>query len=323
MNNKGMAISSILYTILILFLALLFGILGLISSSKATFDTLKERLYTDLNNEYPEVLFTINEEDSTKMDLKVRSRKYIDIVYLTTAGDVDENKLNVIGSTLPRPLGTFVVTQKVSSETYYLYLKDIHATIYKYQIIITGSGANMKGTIIPIIYNDSCAIRGNCSNPDPVYGLWTSAEGGELLVSWDELVNVYGLDIEKDCPAKNTDGCGSTILKSLNISGFLKIPSGITKIGKNQFRRNGSDETYLTGVEIPSTVVQIGAEAFNRMSTSVFTTAIFDDPSNWYYVKDDGTEEAIADVNKPSKAANKLCKASSGSPWSTRKWVKR
>lgn len=49
LNNKGIAISSILYTLLVLFVALIFGILGLIASSKATYDTLKIRLNNRLN----------------------------------------------------------------------------------------------------------------------------------------------------------------------------------------------------------------------------------------------------------------------------------
>ena len=98
----------------------------------------------------------------------------------------------------------------------------------------------------------------------------------------------------------------------------MKIPPGITKIGSNQFRNCQT----LKGVEIPSSVVEIGAQAFNKISTSVFTEAVFASPTNWYYVADDGSEVAISDLNNHSKAAVKLCKASSNSPWATRKWVK-
>lgn len=49
MNNKGMAVSGILYTLLVLFIALIFGILGLISSSKTTYDKLKHSVGDRLN----------------------------------------------------------------------------------------------------------------------------------------------------------------------------------------------------------------------------------------------------------------------------------
>ena len=49
LNNKGMAVSGILYTLLVLFIALIFGILGLISSSKTTYDKLKHSVGDRLN----------------------------------------------------------------------------------------------------------------------------------------------------------------------------------------------------------------------------------------------------------------------------------
>ena len=51
LNNKGMAISGILYSILILFLVLLFGILTLLASGKYTFDKLKGDIVKKLSNE--------------------------------------------------------------------------------------------------------------------------------------------------------------------------------------------------------------------------------------------------------------------------------
>lgn len=152
-----------------------------------------------------------------------------------------------------------------------------------------------------------------------LYGLYN---GNNLIVSWYDLVNVYGLDIEKNCPANDSAGCGSTVLVTNSLSGFLKIPPGITKIGKNQFRRNGSNDTLITGVEIPSTVVEIEAEAFNRNSTSVFVKAVFENTSNWYLIRN-GEEEAIEKVSDAKTMANKLCKASSSAYWSTNKWINK
>lgn len=50
--KKGIALSSILYTILVLFLALLYGIMALILSSRSTLETLKKNLFKELNPSY-------------------------------------------------------------------------------------------------------------------------------------------------------------------------------------------------------------------------------------------------------------------------------
>lgn len=51
MNNKGMAISSVLYIILVLFIALLYGVLGLITSGQKAFNKAKENVEESLNND--------------------------------------------------------------------------------------------------------------------------------------------------------------------------------------------------------------------------------------------------------------------------------
>lgn len=50
LNKKGIAISSIIYSILILFLMLIFGILSLLGSRKLTFDKFKSDVMNELNN---------------------------------------------------------------------------------------------------------------------------------------------------------------------------------------------------------------------------------------------------------------------------------
>ena len=51
LNNRGMALSGMLYTILVLFLALLFGILALVSSGRFTLDKLKKEVYSAINGD--------------------------------------------------------------------------------------------------------------------------------------------------------------------------------------------------------------------------------------------------------------------------------
>lgn len=49
LNNKGMAISGILYTILILFIVLIFGVLSVLASSKYSFDRFRSDIMERLN----------------------------------------------------------------------------------------------------------------------------------------------------------------------------------------------------------------------------------------------------------------------------------
>lgn len=82
-KSKGLAISSILYTLLILFLALLFGILGLITSSKATYDSYKNNLGNRLNG--------IEEPTIRTLSMKVNSSSIMVVVSALTAGNKIEN----------------------------------------------------------------------------------------------------------------------------------------------------------------------------------------------------------------------------------------
>ena len=52
LNNKGFAIASILYSIMVLFLILLLSILGMLGSRKATLDKNKKDIVNELNHAY-------------------------------------------------------------------------------------------------------------------------------------------------------------------------------------------------------------------------------------------------------------------------------
>lgn len=51
MNNKGFAVSGIVYSVLILFFLLIFGILGILGSRKMVLDKMKNEIINELNNE--------------------------------------------------------------------------------------------------------------------------------------------------------------------------------------------------------------------------------------------------------------------------------
>ena len=145
-----------------------------------------------------------------------------------------------------------------------------------------------------------------------VYGLYT--EDDELVVSWDDLVNVYGLDISKSCGATGGTGCGLTVLSTNNLTGILLIPPTVTKIGKCAFRASKN----ILGVYIPSSVVEIGAEAFNKSSIK---NAYFENTSNWYAQLSDG--EVLVKVTDPATAADAIKRQTSGNKKPLVKWINK
>ena len=116
-------------------------------------------------------------------------------------------------------------------------------------------------------------------------------ENNNLLATWDELVNVYKLDITKDYNRIEDQG---TMYSVLNNNDKLKngkiliieenavnnkignrafegcksltsviIPNSVTSIGDRSFH----ECTNLTNIEIPNTVMSIGQRAFYRCSS--------------------------------------------------------
>ena len=57
MNNKGFAVSGIIYSILILFLILIFGILSILGSRKLILDKFKNDVMNELNDEVFELFY--------------------------------------------------------------------------------------------------------------------------------------------------------------------------------------------------------------------------------------------------------------------------
>ena len=59
LNNKGMAISGILYSVLVLFIVLVFGILSLLASTKFSFDKFR----SDVKERLESANFMVGNED--------------------------------------------------------------------------------------------------------------------------------------------------------------------------------------------------------------------------------------------------------------------
>ena len=101
--------------------------------------------------------------------------------------------------------------------------------------------------------------QNNSSNVSSAFGLFDN--DGKLLVSWNDLVNNYGLDIEKDYIDEFSSReltSASAIFTKNNFTGKLVLPNTITKIGDYAF-------VYCDGlieVVIPESVTVIGTGAF-------------------------------------------------------------
>ena len=95
LNQNGFAISSILYSIMVLFLMLLLSILGILGSRKATLDRTKKDILEELNNNFSYNKFTFAHRNITI----VNSGNRDDIVYALMDGvsALDEN-----GNQIPR-----------------------------------------------------------------------------------------------------------------------------------------------------------------------------------------------------------------------------
>lgn len=89
LNNKGFAISSILYSIMVLFLMLLLSILGILGSRKATLDRTKKDILNELNSNYLINCFSFEHRNITV----VNSGNKDDIMYALMDGvsAIDEN----------------------------------------------------------------------------------------------------------------------------------------------------------------------------------------------------------------------------------------
>jgi hypothetical protein len=101
-------------------------------------------------------------------------------------------------------------------------------------------------------------------------GLYNAEE--ILLASWDELVNVYGLDIEKDYDSEDSINEKSHLTyihqnyKELTEGTKLIIPNGVEKIGDFSFYSCD----LLEIVELPNSVKNIGAWAFSDCGVDIY-----------------------------------------------------
>ena len=116
-----------------------------------------------------------------------------------------------------------------------------------------------------IVLNSKTMVKDN--NKWYFSGLYD--EKDNLIASWDELVNDYGIDIEKNYSNNDSSRPGAKILSNEKLSKGVKlvIDYNITKIGNNAFH----NYTILERIVIPSDVTTIGAGSFRNTSLSQIT----------------------------------------------------
>lgn len=175
LNNKGFAISSILYSIMVLFLMLLLSILGILGSRKATLDRTKKDILDELNSNYLSNRFSFEHRNITV----VNSGNKDDIMYALMDGvsAIDEN-------------GNLIPKENIS------YDLDVD-TIENRDYVVTYTATNNQKTITgtrTITFTDIQTVNnysytGNVQNFSPKYDgnykieLW-GASGGDASSSF-------------------------------------------------------------------------------------------------------------------------------------------
>ncbi|HPF83198.1 MAG TPA: glycine rich domain-containing protein [Bacilli bacterium] len=142
MNNKGLALSSILYTLLVLFLALLFGILGLITSGKLSLDKIKTNVSNKLNktteiSNIPKIEVSLKRYDLTAMF----SDDNLIVAYAITTTNQTPSTWNEINT----PSASYALKYKVpGNNTYYIYVKDDANNITTKEIVVNAELCNLE-----------------------------------------------------------------------------------------------------------------------------------------------------------------------------------
>ena len=155
--------------------------------------------------------------------------------------------------------------------------------------------------------------EGNCVTINPVtpvnvsndYGLFDYA--GNLLVSWNDLVNVYGFDISKDYTEANASTSatsGTRLFATNNWYGVLKVPPIVTRIGEYVFYNNSG----LITIYIPDEVLFVGKSAFKGCNDLM--DVVFENIDNWY-ANDSATEGGGDDIDLYNSGENAINLSSS------------
>ena len=140
----------------------------------------------------------------------------------------------------------------------------------------TETDENGDEIVMGICQRDDCGIAQRQDAP----GLY--AQDGMLLASWNELVNNYGLDIEKDYPQKTLES-DETLFQNI-IKNNSKLQEGTKLIISDSVNRIGDFALFgcssLTSLAVPSGVTYIGYNTFYDCSFEVLYTGTAEEWAN-------------------------------------------
>lgn len=270
LNNKGFAISSILYSIMVLFLMLLLSILGILGSRKATLDRTKKDILDELNSNYLSNRFVFVHRNITV----VNSGNKDDIVYALMDGvsALDEN-----GNPIPK--------ENIS------YDLDID-TIENRDYVVTYTATNNQKTIIgtrTITFTDMQTVNtysytGNVQTFNPKYDgnykieLWGSQSNtgektngnytrGNILLSTVNTLHVYvgsqtntfntGNIINAESTKTNIGGNTDIRLEDGNWNDFNSLKSRIMLAPSG----GTIEEAYISGYDGCNSISQESTES--------------------------------------------------------------
>ena len=177
MNNKGFAVSGIIYSILILFLILIFGILSILGARKLVLDKLKNDIMNELNDE----VFELAYRDRSGANRPELDTNMIPIMYDGTNwvyADIYEEWYNyesqewanavVLNSGITKNVGDTITEDEVA--LWYVWIPR-----YKYQLFNADNGS-VAEQLINVTFESGTASTGTVSCTDAVSGSGSSSQ---------------------------------------------------------------------------------------------------------------------------------------------------
>ena len=177
MNNKGFAVSGIIYSILILFLILIFGILSILGSRKLILDKFKNDVMNELNDEVFELFY----RDRSGANRPELLDNMIPITYdgtnwvyaNTTEAWYDYNNKEwanavVLNSDVSKNVGDTITEDEIA--LWYVWIPK-----YKYQLFNANNGS-VAAQLINVEFESETASTGTVSCTDAVSGSGSSSQ---------------------------------------------------------------------------------------------------------------------------------------------------
>ena len=175
--KNGFAISGIIYSILILFLILIFGILSILGSRKMILDKLKNDVMNDLNNEVFELAYR-DRSGANRPELleNMIPIKYDDNNWIYA--DIYEEWYNyeaqewanavILNDSVTKNVGDTITEEEI--ELWYVWIPR-----YKYQLFNANNGS-VQEQLINVTFESGTASTGTVSCIDAVSGTGSSSE---------------------------------------------------------------------------------------------------------------------------------------------------